>query len=210
MEIFYLQKRGVHKLAITDTEKTRTFGHKESNANSSNLEKFVIRFSDADKRPIGLDGRWKNSGLTALGIITMNTQCIPEDGEYVEPGKVETVKEIVYVEVEKQLPAPDPIVITKDADPTGIIIAVVVVFAVLIIVNIILCICCIRRDKKRIESLETEKKADWTMHDPQNLSPRKSRLVTVGDALPDEESFSGQVDFVDDSARRPLYVDQSE
>lgn len=61
LEIFYLPKRGLHKIAITDTEKTKTFGHKESDTSgSSDLEKFVLRFSDGDKRPLGLQGRWKN------------------------------------------------------------------------------------------------------------------------------------------------------
>ena len=40
LEIFYLPNRGVHKIAVTDTEKTTTFGHKEGKKDSANTEKF--------------------------------------------------------------------------------------------------------------------------------------------------------------------------
>ena len=158
MEIFFIPRRGVHKIAITDTEKSRTFGHKEGSSDPAETEKFFLRFSDSDLRPIGLQGRWKNNGLTALGIITMDTECIPKDGVYVEPGKIESDTEIVYIEVEKVLPAPDPIY--KASDPTGIIVAVIVSIFAIVIANLLLCFFCIKKHKKRIESLETEK-VDW-------------------------------------------------
>lgn len=195
MEIFFIPRRGVHKIAITDTEKTTTFGHKEGQSDPSDTEKFFLRFADSDKRPIGLQGRWKNNGLTALGIITLDTECIPKDGVYVEPGSgPEPEKEIVYVEVEKVLPAPDPII--KESDPTGIIIAVVVTILILIIVNLLLCFFCIKKHKKRIQSLETEK-VDWG-----NKQKERPQLVAVGDAIPEEID---EEKVADDSARRPLY-----
>ena len=197
MEIFFIPRRGVHKIAITDTEKTTTFGHKEGQSDPSDTERFVLRFADPSERPIGLTGRWKNNGLTALGIITLNTECIPKDGVYVPPSsdKTEPEKEIVYVEVEKVLPAPDPIV--KESDPTGIIIAVVVTILILIIVNLLLCFCCIKKHKKRIQSLETEK-VDWG-----SKLKERPQLVAVGDAIPDD--IDEEKVLADDSARRPLY-----
>ena len=72
------------------------------------------------------------------------------------------VKEIVYVEVEKVLPAPDPVVITKEVESeSSALIVVIIAVVVIIILNILLCLFCIRRHKKRIETLETEKKVDW-------------------------------------------------
>lgn len=145
LEIFYIPNRGVHKIAITDTEKTRTFGHKEGNKDSANTEKFMLRFSNSSLRPIGLQGRWKNQGLTALGIITIDTECIPEDGVYVEPDSESNAdKDIVYVEVEKVLPAPDPIIKEVNTD-TGIIVAVVVTILIMIVANALLCYFCIKK-----------------------------------------------------------------
>lgn len=44
----------------------------------------------------------------------MNTQCLPEEGTFVPPPEPE--KEIVYIEVIKVLPAPDPIIIYETVE----------------------------------------------------------------------------------------------
>lgn len=110
------------------------------------------------------------------------------------------------------LPAPDPVIVTKDADSTGVVIAVVVIIVVLVVLNLLFCHFCIRRQKKRIESLETEK-VDWSTQKAVD-SVRKPQLVAVGDAVPDEESVmaaslsQNHLDVADDSARRPFYEEE--
>lgn len=73
LEIYFLKKRGVHRITITDTKNSRSFGHEAAKKNEKDMEESILRFADGNKRPLGLNGRWKNQGLTALGIITLDT-----------------------------------------------------------------------------------------------------------------------------------------
>lgn len=64
---------------------------------------------------MGFHGKWKYAGLSSIGIITLDTDCRPEKGVFVEPPEkeevdteVKTEKEIIYIDreviVEKVLP----------------------------------------------------------------------------------------------------------
>ena len=79
------------------------------------------------------------------------------------------VEKEVVVEKIVPGPTPDPVIVTNEveveveteADPTSAIVAVIVVIVIIIGLNLILCHFCIRRHKRRIETLETEK-VDWS------------------------------------------------
>ena len=59
LELYYLPKRGVHKIVITDTENTHSFPESTSRK-QKDMEHTVLRFADGINRPLGLNGRWKN------------------------------------------------------------------------------------------------------------------------------------------------------
>ena len=136
---------------------------------------------------MGFHGKWKYDGLTSLGIITLDTDCIPTEGVYVplpEEEEEEPEVEIVYIDreviVEKVLPAPDPVIITEETEvivevpvevekevyiqeesnTMMIVMAVVAGLFVIMLMNLIFCYLCIRKHKKRVNVLEREK-VNW-------------------------------------------------
>ena len=161
MSILVLNNVGIHRLAIRDSEGAHVFGPNIARGASGSLTQEKITFKDQTERPVGLFGSWKFNGLHSLGVITLNTDCIPKDGVYVAPKKeeekvriVEVIKEVkgdtvevpIEVEVEKEKADPIPLIVLA------------VVFFVTVACILFYCLHCIRSHKKRIEVLETEKK----------------------------------------------------
>ena len=104
----------------------------------------------------------------------MDIDCQPEGGVYVPRGSDSSEKEIVYVEVPVMLPVPEPEivvrekavpVIQKETENNMMLLVIIAGSAILLIIilNIIFCSCCLRKQKKRIQVLETEKeKVNWS------------------------------------------------
>ena len=167
--LWYIPNVGIRNIEFTDTEDVHFFGKPFSTETykefGNDFMPVIANFADSNQRPIGLSGRWKNSGMTALGIISFDTGCIPEEGVYNPPDEDKEpiiIKEIVYVdkivETIKIVPGaiPDPIVVEKEvlvekeADPTMMIVAVIVSIVVIIALNMLLCFCCLNRQKRQI------------------------------------------------------------
>ena len=121
---------------------------------------------------MGFHGKWKYAGLSSIGIITLDTDCRPKKGVYVEPPFeedvdiiVEVEKEIIYIDreviVEKVLPPiikETEVIVTEikieEKDPMVLIAAVCAVLLLIVILNLVICVCCIRKHKKRVDVLE--------------------------------------------------------
>ena len=116
MEMYFIPNKGIHRLTITDTRGFHSFGPEDQAA----PEKAVIRFTDRYDRPLGFYGSWKYDGLASLGLITMNTQCLPRDGDYVDQEVPDPAKEVVYVEVIKVTPAPPAVIVEVPIETTVI------------------------------------------------------------------------------------------
>ncbi len=160
---------------------------------------------------MGLFGSWKFNGLHSLGVITLNTDCIPQDGVFVEPKKeeekvriVEVIKEVkgdtvevpVEVEVENEKVDPIPLIVLA------------LVFFITVACILFYCLHCIRRHKKRIEVLESEKKETPPVW---NDKGKRRKLVQVGDGVPDYAIHSDasnnsiNIKIHEESARVPLH-----
>lgn len=91
---------------------------------------------------MGFYGSWKFKGLTSIGVIEFNSDCIPKDGEYKEPGESDV--EIRIVERIKYITIKGDDVIKMDHVP---LIIVSVLFFIAVAVVIAVCLWCIRRER---------------------------------------------------------------
>ena len=110
-----------------------------------------FQFSKDDHRPIGLHGKYNTlTGLTSLGMFTIDTNCVPKSGEYVPI--VPPKPNIVYIElppIVKEVKV--EVEVEKEKDNTTLIVVLIVVpLVILFAVNVVLCKFCICRYKNRV------------------------------------------------------------
>lgn len=77
----------MHKFWISSENEEYNWGPPVNVTDRSRMTKKVFRFDDQKVRPMGFFGSYKFDGLTSLGVIQFNEDCIPANGEYVEPEK---------------------------------------------------------------------------------------------------------------------------
>ena len=114
------------------------------------MKRTQVSFETSDgshRRPVGLFGRADFEGITSIGLIFMDPGCRPRTGGFINPTSEDDQK-VVYVEKEES---------------NGGLIAGIVITVILLVGTIALAaylFLYIRRNKQKIQILETEK-ADW-------------------------------------------------
>ena len=115
------------------------------------MQRTQVSFKTSDgshRRPVGLLGRADFEGVTSIGLIFMDPGCRPRTGGFINPESEEKEQKVVYVEKEES---------------NGGLVAGIVITVILLVGTIALAaylFLYIRRNKQKIQILETEK-ADW-------------------------------------------------
>ena len=108
----FIPGQGVHVLRITDNGTadrasiTHVFGGNgppgSNNEDDPNLVTAAIKFDGTENRElIGFQGRWKNTGLTGLGLIFKDPECSIIDSVTGEEITLEEEEEVVEPETEE-------------------------------------------------------------------------------------------------------------
>lgn len=135
-----LDGRAVHRFWIITENEEYSWGPEPTVTDLSRMEKEVISFDDQNVRPMGFYGSWKFKGLTSIGVIEFNSDCIPKDGVFKEPGEsdveIRIVERIKYITIKGD--------VVMDHVP---LIIVSVLFFIAVAVVIAVCLWCIRRER---------------------------------------------------------------
>ena len=148
IQLFIIPNLGIHALTIIDEASQHVF---PTSTTSVEAELKSFKFSKQDPRPIGIQGKFNTlTGLTSLGMFTMDPNCTPKFGEYVPI--VPPKPNIVYIELPAKVKEVRvEVEVEKEKDSTTLIVVLIVVPLVLFcIVNVLLCRFYIRRYKNRV------------------------------------------------------------